>query len=47
MKTMLSLEPSLLQLFSFKDEPNLYKSAAFINQSKKLISAFNKAITSC
>jgi len=44
MKNLFGLDPSMLQLFSFKDEPNLYKSPAFISLSKKLISAFSSAI---
>jgi len=47
MKNMFTIQPSLLLLFPFKDEPDVYQSQSFIVHSKKLISAINKGIQSC
>jgi len=47
MKNMLTIQPSLLSLFPFKDEPDVYQSPSFIMHSKKLVSAINMGIESC
>lgn len=43
-RNIFKLAPEVLQLFSFKDEPNLYQSEKFKSHALKVMNAVGKSI---